>query len=588
MGHVGGVIANVRFCTPPRSTVFGYERDIDGTYVRRRFSIASEAQRTHELPNTIAFLANPDLADHRHRNGILSFAYLTLRSPLGELVTPAAQRLSVAGGGVPGRTADSAARTSVRAHLMNVARDCPSVARFAVGFGTRRFLAGGRKIPGFFSAYSGENCYPLQYHGEQIPNRQSRVSLASDRDSVGMPRLNIDLRFSQADVDGILRCHEVWDEYLRKNGCGRLEYVSPDPSSAVWSRLGAGSHQLGTTRMASKAEDGVVNEHLAVHGMANLFVASSSVLLTSSQANPTFMVIVLALRLADRLKLILGGPVIVQKPAANGPLRLRSTVMSPSSLGGLGTASPLKLRVARIVASDKAGRLIAALSGYRVRHHGLWFNVRSSDFSPEVRAQMFWGAYESAETRMIRGLLRGSTTVVELGSSLGVTSAHIAALMAPGGHLVCVEANPRLLPGLSERLTHRIASLRVDFVHAAVTGHCGEAVLALSPKTVGSRLGAVRPHDAAVGVPALTLGEILRRTGIRNFDLVSDIEGAESAFLLQDPDALRECRRAVIELHDTTVDGRAVSISELLEAATAAGLRVIGRHGPVVGLVRPR
>lgn len=301
MGHVGGVISNVRFCTRPRSTVFGYERDTDGTYVRRRFSITSEAQRTHELPNAIAYLANPDLANHRHRNGILSFAYLTLRSPFSEAVAPTAHRFSPAGGAVLGQKANSATRASVRAHLMNVARDCPSVARFAVGFGIRRFLAGGRKIPGLFSAYSAENCYPLQYNGEQIPNRQSRVSLASDRDSVGMPRLNIDLRFSQADVDGILRCHEVWDEYLRKNGCGRLEYVSEDPGSLVWSMLGGGTHQLGTTRMASKAEDGVVNEHLAVHGMTNLFVASSSVLPTSGQANPTFMIIVLALRLADRL-----------------------------------------------------------------------------------------------------------------------------------------------------------------------------------------------------------------------------------------------------------------------------------------------
>jgi hypothetical protein len=46
-----------------------------------------------------------------------------------------------------------------------------------------------------------------------------------------------------------------------------------------------------------------------------------------------------------------------------------------------GTTSPLKLRVARIVASDWAGRLIGPLSGNRVRHHGLWFDVRSSDFS---------------------------------------------------------------------------------------------------------------------------------------------------------------------------------------------------------------
>ena len=159
-----------------------------------------------------------------------------------------------------------------------------------------------------------------------------------------------------------------------------------------------------------------------------------------------------------------------------------------------GTTSPLKLRVARIVTSEGAGQLIGALPGNRVRHHGLWFDVRSSDFSPRVRAQMFWGIYESAETRMIRGLLRGSTTVVELGSSLGVTSAHVAALMAPGGHLVCVEANSRLLPGLRERLARRTASLRVDFVHAAVAGHCDGTVLALSPMTTSSRLGVVRPR----------------------------------------------------------------------------------------------
>jgi FkbM family methyltransferase len=251
----------------------------------------------------------------------------------------------------------------------------------------------------------------------------------------------------------------------------------------------------------------------------------------------------------------------------------------------LRTASALKLRVARIVAGHKAGLLIGALSGNRVRHHGLWFDVRSSDFSPQVRAQMFWGAYEGAETRMIRSLLHGSPAVVELGSSLGVTSAHVAALMAPGGHLVCVEANPWLLPGLRERLACQTGSLRVDFVHAAVAGYCGAAALALSTKTVSSRLGTAPAHDAVVEVPTLTLREILRRTGVSDFDLVCDIEGAESAFLLQDPDVLRGCRRAVLELHETTVDGRVVSVSELLAAAAAAGLRVIRRHGPVVGLV---
>ena len=70
------------------------------------------------------------------------------------------------------------------------------------------------------------------------------------------------------------------------------------------------------------------------------------------------------------------------------------------------------------------------------------------------------------------------------------------------------------------------------------------------------------------------------------YNLFSDIEGAKSAFLLEDPDVLRGCRRAVIELHDS-VRGRTIPVSELLDAAVAAGLRVIRRHGPVVALARP-
>lgn len=302
MGHVGGVISKVRFATPPRSTIFGYERDIDGTYVRRRFSVSRVAQRKYELPNAVAFLANPDLADYRHGNGVLSLAYLALRSPLGRLLAPPEHRMPIAAGESRSLPSGDSAGELTRSHLMNVARDFTSVARFAAGVGARRLAARGHKTPGFFTAYSEDNLYPLQYHAEQVPNRLSRVSLASDRDSVGMPKLNIHPRFSQQDVDGVLRCHQIWDEYLRSNDCGRLEYVSRDPGSVIWESIsGMGTHQLGTTRMASKAEDGVVNEHLAVHGVENIFIASSSTFSTSGQANPTFMIVALSLRLVDWL-----------------------------------------------------------------------------------------------------------------------------------------------------------------------------------------------------------------------------------------------------------------------------------------------
>jgi FkbM family methyltransferase len=250
------------------------------------------------------------------------------------------------------------------------------------------------------------------------------------------------------------------------------------------------------------------------------------------------------------------------------------------------TVSTLKRRAAEIVTSDISGRVIGVLSRKRIWHLGLWFDTRSTDFSARVRAQMFWGAYESAETRMIKRTLSGSSTVVELGSSLGVTTAHIAAAMITGGRLICVEANPRLITGLPGRVVPYAAGLRLDIIHAAVTGHCGSTELVIAGETVSSRLGAHRPDEPVVWVPAMTLREILRRSDIADFDLASDIEGAEAAFLLDDPGVLDRCGRAVLEFHDTVVDGHAVSAAELINAACKTGLRVVDRRGSVVALTR--
>lgn len=53
--------------------------------------------------------------------------------------------------------------------------------------------------------------------------------------------------------------------------------------------------------MSASPSDGVVDQDLSVHGIANLYVASSSNFVTSGQANSTFMVVAFALRLADHL-----------------------------------------------------------------------------------------------------------------------------------------------------------------------------------------------------------------------------------------------------------------------------------------------
>jgi choline dehydrogenase-like flavoprotein len=309
MGHVEGVVAKLRLFGPPKATVFGYERDLDGAYVRRRLTFTKEFQRRESLPNIVSWIANPELADHRHRSGDLSLAYLALRSPLGRIFAPDALRLSMTGEEVPGSPYAGAIRSPVHRHLGNIVRQPSASMRFLFGFGAKRFLARHRRVPGFF-AYSPSNVYPLAYHGEHIPRRESLVSLAAKRDKVGMPKLRIDVRFSQSDVDGVVRAHEFWDAYLRRSGRGCLEYLSQDVAEMVWKRLGAGFHQCGTTRMSVRPEDGVVDPDLAVHGIRNLSIASSSTFVTSSQANSTFMIVLLALRLADHLRTVLASPEI--------------------------------------------------------------------------------------------------------------------------------------------------------------------------------------------------------------------------------------------------------------------------------------
>ena len=59
---------------------------------------------------------------------------------------------------------------------------------------------------------------------------------------------------------------------------------------------------MGTTRMHADPRRGVVDADCRVHGIANLYIAGSSVFPTSGSANPTLTVVALALRLAEYVR----------------------------------------------------------------------------------------------------------------------------------------------------------------------------------------------------------------------------------------------------------------------------------------------
>lgn len=293
MAHIEARVAEVEFSAPAEQTIYAYERDQQGVYVRRRFSFDQDVLRDEAQPNAVAWIVNPELGDASHGSGILSGVYLTLRSPLGTYLLAEAIRQAHIKTSRP---------TRVRDHLRNIVRDLGPAARFAVTFTYERFLRRGRKAPGFF-VRSASNTYPLHYHGEHLPHWESRVFLSEERDELGMRRLCTDMHVGDEDVAAVRRALDRVDRHLRDHGAGRIRYLHDDVEAGVRAYLQgiAGFHQTGTTRMSAHPDDGVVDPDLAVHGVPDLHVAATSVFPTSSQANPTLTGLAFAVRLADHL-----------------------------------------------------------------------------------------------------------------------------------------------------------------------------------------------------------------------------------------------------------------------------------------------
>jgi choline dehydrogenase-like flavoprotein len=138
---------------------------------------------------------------------------------------------------------------------------------------------------------------------EQRPDPESRVMLSDQRDHLGSRLPLIDWR-SHEDEGRTMRetARLVVSEFARLG--------LPAPVLADWVRDEAPipvsfvdvAHPTGTTRMSDDATKGVVDAQGQVHGIDGLFVTGSSVFPTAGHCNPTQMIVALAIRLADALK----------------------------------------------------------------------------------------------------------------------------------------------------------------------------------------------------------------------------------------------------------------------------------------------
>jgi choline dehydrogenase-like flavoprotein len=144
--------------------------------------------------------------------------------------------------------------------------------------------------------------YYLKNVMEQAPNADSRVTLGEDRDRLGCRRTVLRWRLSAIDKSTAHRAHAILGEELARSGVGQMTSAMGSEADPWPATVRGARHHMGTTRMHADPRRGVVDADCRVHGIANLYVAGSSVFPTSGAANPTLTIVALALRLARHLR----------------------------------------------------------------------------------------------------------------------------------------------------------------------------------------------------------------------------------------------------------------------------------------------
>jgi choline dehydrogenase-like flavoprotein len=148
------------------------------------------------------------------------------------------------------------------------------------------------------------NAFQLFMRVEQAPNPNSRISLDTEKDELGVPRSKLHWELTELEKRSIRKIHEIIGTEAGRSGAARVhlfEYLHDEKDMNWPTFTGGGWHHMGTTRMGTDPKTSVVDANCKVHGIDNLYVAGSSCFTTAGAPNPTLTLVALSLRLAEHL-----------------------------------------------------------------------------------------------------------------------------------------------------------------------------------------------------------------------------------------------------------------------------------------------
>jgi len=178
-------------------------------------------------------------------------------------------------------------------HLLNIIKDIDHIAEAFL----RKELD-----TSFFDSTHEFGGYQIISMIEQTPDRNNRVQLGKEKDSLGIKKVKIDFRVTETDKEKTWTTLELLAKDPSIQSIGRVRLLK-DRDSRIWtSQLGFGQHHMGTTKMSDNVKSGVVDPSLKVFGTKNFYISGSSVFPTGGHVPPTLTIIAVTIRLAHTLK----------------------------------------------------------------------------------------------------------------------------------------------------------------------------------------------------------------------------------------------------------------------------------------------
>lgn len=135
---------------------------------------------------------------------------------------------------------------------------------------------------------------------EQIPNPESTVMLSDKKDKWGYRISRVNWQVSEQDIQAM----KTWFKLVLTEFFSENDYTFTHTlNNFNWEDIYTSAvHHVGTARIASNADKGVIDQNLKVFGTSNLYVCDGSIFATAGNVNNGLTISAFACRLAKHLE----------------------------------------------------------------------------------------------------------------------------------------------------------------------------------------------------------------------------------------------------------------------------------------------